>query len=548
MQGMQQGREPLYAGSTVAELYRSAFKSFAQREAIVGDGVRLSYQALEAQCHRMVRYFESIGLRRQDGISLLSGNRADAVVAIIAAQLMGLRYTALHPLAAQDDHVFALRDAGIKALIVDVPRFAERGAALAALGVVEHVLTLGPASFGADVNAALPAFDGADIPLRVQPEDISKISYTGGTTGKSKGVIHRQRTTVTMTLQQLACWEWPAQTRFLAATPISHASGAIMLPVLLRGGTLFFMSKFSPEDFLQTVVAERISSTFLVPTQIYGLLDCETLDQYDLSPLQMVLYGAAPIAEARLAQAVQRLGPVFCQIYGQAEAPMTISYLRRHEHDPRRPQLLRSCGRPLPGNQVKLLDANLREVGPGEVGELCVRGPLIMHEYLNRPEETEKAFAGDWLHTGDMARQDADGYLYIVDRAKDMIISGGFNVYSSEVENCLAQHPAVSLSAVIGLPHPKWGEAVTAVVVLKPGCSANAQELIAFVAKRKGVVNAPKTVVFEANLPLTAVSKLDKKAIRAMYAHGNANTTDGTDSTDNTDNTDNMVSSPQHIV
>ena len=196
---------------------------------------------------------------------------------------------------------------------------------------------------------------------------------------------------------------------------------------------------------------------------------------------------------------------------------MTISYLRRDEHDLERPERLGSCGRSLPGNQVRLLDAQHAEVPAGEIGELCVRGPLVMSGYLDRPEETAKAFAGDWLHTGDMARRDADGFLYLVDRAKDMIISGGFNVYSSEVESCLAQHPGVALSAVIGVPHAKWGEAVMAVVVRKEGARVEADELIAFVTERKGVVQAPKVVSFVDTLPLTALDKVDKKALRARH-------------------------------
>jgi len=252
------------------------------------------------------------------------------------------------------------------------------------------------------------------------------------------------------------------------------------------------MEKYDAEDFLKRVARDRINCTFLVPTQIYGLLDLPALSQHDFSSLELILYGAAPIAPARLQEAIQKMGQIFGQLYGQAEAPMALTYLTRQDHDLNRSHLLRSCGRVIPGNQVKLLAANGTEVAPGEAGELCVRGPLIMDGYLNRPEENEKVFAGNWLHTGDMARIDEQGYVYIVDRVKDMIISGGFNVYPSEIENCLAQHPDVAMSAVIGLPHVKWGEAVTAVVVLKNNRSLTEQAVIDYVVTHKGVVNAPK--------------------------------------------------------
>lgn len=511
---------PLNQGSTFAELYRSAFKGFATREALVGGGVRMSYRELEQACHRMVRWFQAMGLQRQDGIAVLATNRPESVATIIAAHLMGLTYTPLHPMGSQEDQAFILVDANVKALVVDVPRHADRGLALAQREIVPHVLTLGPAGFGTDLLAASSGLDGSDIELDVRPDDILKIAYSGGTTGKSKGIMHHQRTVVTSALQQLASWEWPEEVRFLAATPVSHAAGAMILTTFLQGGTVHLLDRFTPGGFLQMVAAERITTTFLVPTQIYGLLDSPELDLHDFTSLRLVLYGAAPMAPARLRQALRRIGPVFGQVYGQAEAPMTISYLRRDEHDLERPHLMGSCGRSLPGNQVRLLDADQREVPVGEIGELCVRGPLVMSGYLNRPEETAKAFAGDWLHTGDMARRDADGYLYLVDRAKDMIITGGFNVYSSEVENCLAQHPAVALSAVIGVPHEKWGEAVMAVVVKKDGARVEVDDLIAFVTERKGVVQAPKAVEFVEALPLTALDKVDKKTLRARYWAG----------------------------
>jgi len=504
-----------YSSGTVAAQYRSAFRAFASREALVDGATRWTYAELADRCHRMVRYFQSLELACQDGIALLAGNDANAVVVIIAAQLLGLRYTALHPMGALSDQSFVLQDASIRLLVVDSKRFAKRGMELKSLGIAETVVSLGPSDFGADAVAASAAFDGSETPINVQPHDVSKISYTGGTTGRPKGVIQLQRTVLTMTLQQLAGWEWPEPTRFLVTTPISHAGGAMMLPTFLRGGTLVLADRYQPADFLRLVQELRITASFLVPTQIYSLLDFNGLEHYDISSLQYVLYGAAPITPARLAEALRVFGPIFGQLYGQSESPMTITYLRKNEHDPAR---LQSCGRPLPGNDVRLLDTNLREVPIGEVGELCVRSSLNMSGYLNRPEETAQVFAGDWLHTGDMARADAQGYLYLVDRAKDMIITGGFNVYSSEVEACLALHTAVAQSAVIGMPDPKWGESVAAVVVLKPNMAQPAvEDLMAFVRERKGPVIAPKSVFFVDTLPLTSLGKVDKKTLRASF-------------------------------
>jgi fatty-acyl-CoA synthase len=201
--------------------------------------------------------------------------------------------------------------------------------------------------------------------------------------------------------------------------------------------------------------------------------------------------------------------------------PNCISVLRRRDHDPRRhPERLASCGTPIAGLQVKLLDDDGREVPVGEVGEICCRGPLVMAGYWNKPEETARAFRHGWLHTGDLARRDEDGFLYIVDRSKDMVITGGFNVFPREVEDVLTRHPAVAAAAVLGVPDPKWGEAVKAVVVLKPGASASAEALIAMVRDAKGPVQAPKTVDFVDALPVTGLGKPDKKVLRARYWRG----------------------------
>lgn len=517
----------LHASATVAETYRAAFEQFPERVALVlPDGSQWSYAELQQRVQRMARSLQALGLKHQEGLAILTGNRAEALLVLIACAWLGLRQTALHPLGALDDQAFVLQDAGIAALVVDA-RYAERGQALKERArqqglPLRHVLGLGASELGQDLIAASASQDGSALPIASRPEDIYRVTYTGGTTGRSKGVVHRHRTTLTMTLQQLAGWEWPEELRFLVATPISHAGGAMVLPTLLRGGTLVLLDGYQPERFLQAVQEHRISASFLVPTQIYGLLDHAGLGRFDLSSLRYVLYGASPMAPARLAEAVRRFGPIFGQLYGQAEAPMTIAYLRKDEHDLADPERLQSCGRPLPGNQVRLLGAQQQEVAVGEVGELCVRSPLVMEGYLNRPDATQETFAGDWLHTGDMARRDAEGYLYLVDRAKDMVITGGFNVYSSEVEACLALHPAVAQSAVIGRPDPKWGEAVVALVVLKPAAHATAEELMAFVHERKGALHTPKELWLEPDLPVTPLGKIDKKALRARFWDGQA--------------------------
>jgi len=379
------------------------------------------------------------------------------------------------------------------------------------------VFSMGPSDFGVDLTEEMARFATQAIVVDARPEDISTLAYTGGTTGRPKGVMFGHRTTVQMVLLELAEWEWPRDLRFLAATPVSHAAGAFLIPTQLRGGSFFMQPGFDPDRFLATVERERITATFLVPTMIYALLDHPRLRDYDLSSLEMCVYGAAPISPERLKEALAVFGPIFCQLYAQTEAPQCVTYLRKADHDPARPDRLTSCGTPIAGVRVKLLDDDCNEVAAGEVGEICVQGPLVMDGYWKRPEETAAAFRGGWLHTGDLARRDADGYFMIVDRKKDMIVSGGFNVYPREVEDALTQHDAVRMAAVIGVPDAHWGEAVKAFVVLKRGANVAAEELIAYVRQKKGAVYSPKTIEIVEDVPVTGLGKVDKKALRAPY-------------------------------
>jgi fatty-acyl-CoA synthase len=307
-------------------------------------------------------------------------------------------------------------------------------------------------------------------------------------------------------------------------TPLSHAGAAFFAPTLIKGGSLVVLPRFDPAEVLRTIEEQRITATMLVPTMLYALMDHPDSRTRDLSSLQTVYYGAAAINPVRLREAIDRFGPIFAQFYGQTEAPMVISYLGKGQHDDAR---LSSCGRPSAFLRIALLDEHGDRVAPGEPGEICVAGPLLAAGYWNQPTATAETFRDGWLHTGDVAREDGDGYLYIVDRTKDMIVSGGFNVFPREVEDAIATHPAVAQVGVIGTPDEKWGEAVTAVVVLRAGEAPDEaalarliDEIKTRVREQKGPVHVPKQVITADSLPLTALGKPDKKALRATYAAG----------------------------
>ena len=510
--------EDVHQGCTMGELYVRAVKRFPERTALIDSEEQITYRELGDRMARYAAVLRKCGLATGDSIAQLSTNRVDAICIIAAAAMAGLRYTPLHPLGSEEDQVFILEDAEVDCLIVDEIAFNERGTKIVQNSRLKiKVFSFGSSDFAESIIAEARKVKPLPLKSLGLASDVGLIMYTGGTTGKPKGVVHTHRSLVATFLINMAEFEWPQEIRFLAVTPVSHAALGFIPPVLLRGGVFIMQGGFSPQGFLDAVESHNITSTFLVPTMIYVLLDHPETASADLSSLETVIYGASPMSPTRMLEALKTIGPVFMQLFGQTECPNTITALFKHDHDPERPELLSSCGQPLTGNDIRLLDDDGNEVAQGAVGELCVRGPLVMQGYWKLPDETAEALRGGWLHTGDLARADENGYLYIVDRAKDMIISGGFNVFPREVEDILDAHRGVGMTCVIGVPSEKWGEAVIAIVVRKAGSDVNEADLIALVKEKKGAVYAPKEIRFVDNIPLTGLGKPDKKAVRAEY-------------------------------
>lgn len=527
----------LRGGTHMGDLMVAALKRHADRKVLVLGDTQLTGREMAEEISRYVQGFEAVGAGAGAAVGLLALNRPEVLLVIGAGQTQGWRRTALHPLGSLDDHAYVLSDAGVTTLVIDpVPMFVERAVALLdRVESLKQVLTLGPvpeqlAHCGRDIIAESAAY--ASRPLvaaELAPDHIVSITYTGGTTGKPKGVIGTARAMSTMTQIQLSEWEWPEHPKFLLCTPLSHAGAAFFVPSLLKGGQLVVLAKFDPAEVLRTIEEEQITATMLVPSMLYALMDHPDSRTRDLSSLETVYYGASPINSVRLAEAIERFGPIFAQYYGQSEAPMVISYLAKGDHPKpgENPRRLSSCGRPSAFLRTALLGADDKPVAPGEPGEICVAGPLLAGGYWGLPEQTAEAFRDGWLRTGDVAREDEDGFWYIVDRTKDMIVTGGFNVFPREVEDVVAEHPSIGQVGVIGVPDEKWGEAVTAVVVLRADADASddgkatvTAEIQQSVKDRKGAVQSPKQVIFADALPLTALGKPDKKALRAQYWEG----------------------------
>ncbi|MET0526627.1 MAG: fatty-acid--CoA ligase FadD8 [Nocardioides sp.] len=516
----------LYRGPHNGHLLVHALKRHRDKTVLHIGEEQLTGQDLADGISRFIQALAEVGVGQGSSVGLLALNRPEVLVSIGAGQLVGLRRSALHPLGSLDDHAYVLADAGVETLVVD-PLFAQRAAdLLERVDCLTQVLTFGPAEIGTDINALCEKQTPQPlVPLDLPPDSIVGITYTGGTTGKPKGVIGTTGSISTLTNIQLAEWEWPTEPRFLMCTPLSHAGAAFFLPTLMAGGSMVVAPKFDPGEVLEIIERHRINSTMLVPSMLYALMDHPDSHTRDLSSLETIYYGAAAINPVRLGEAVERFGPIFAQYYGQSEAPMVITYFAKDDH--LRTDKLASCGRPSAFLRTALLGEDDQPVAPGEPGEICVAGPLLAGGYWNLPYETAETFRDGWLRTGDVAREDEDGFWYIVDRTKDMIVTGGFNVFPREVEDVVAEHPGVAQVGVIGVPDDKWGEAVTAVVVLRPEQASDdasvatlAEEIKAAVKERKGSVQAPKHVIVADSLPLTALGKPDKKALRARYWEG----------------------------
>jgi len=366
--------------------------------------------------------------------------------------------------------------------------------------------------------------DAGTRPDHPAVDDVAMIVGTGGTTGRPKGVVLTGTNLETMTAITLMSYPFQGRPVYLALAPLTHAAGVLCFPVMAKGGEIVIMRAPDAGGFLSMVGRHRVTHTFLPPTLVYMVLDSPQLAEADLSSLQCFWYGAAPMSTTRLTEALTRIGPVMAQLFGQTEAPMMISALSPADHFLADGSVahdrLASAGRPTPLVTVAIMDVDGLLLPRGERGEIVVRSSLVMRGYYRNPDATAAASAHGWHHTGDIGYLDDDDFLFIVDRAKDMVITGGYNVYSTEVEQALMQHPAVADCAVIGLPDAKWGERVTAVVQLRPGQTVDSAELALFVKERIGSVKAPKQVEVWTDLPRSKVGKVLKTDIKQQLLGG----------------------------
>lgn len=479
----------------------------------------LSYADVQRISHRVGRGLQRAGIRAGDKVAVLASNHATAFACVFGISRAGGVWCPVNPRNEASENRFVL-DAFDCACVIFHSAYAAMVEQMrAGLPKVKVWVCIDQAtSFAPALEQWLEGV--SDAPLAVEPiDDVAMIAGTGGTTGQPKGVMLTGRNLETMSALTLMGYPFDGRPVYLALAPLTHAAGVLCLPVMTLGGRIVIMPKPDLSEFLALVERHRVTHTFLPPTLIYMLLQHERLAATKRDSLQCFWYGAAPISAARLEEALAKIGPVMAQLFGQTEAPMMISMMPPRAHFNADGSVARhrltSAGRPGPLVQVATMTGDGALLPTGETGEIVVRSSLVMAGYYKDAAATGEASRHGWHHTGDIGHLDADGFLYIVDRAKDMIITGGFNVYSVEVEQALMQHPDIQDSAVIGLPDDKWGERVVAVLQLHAGRSVQEGDIQAFVKARIGSVKAPKQVEVWPDLPRSKVGKVLKKEIRA---------------------------------
>jgi long-chain acyl-CoA synthetase len=499
----------------VGYLLRHAATCFPDRPAISWRGSTIDYRAFDARAARFAAWLSSIGAAPSARVVLYLDNCPDLLVAMFGTFRAGSTVVPSNARLTEEELAFLVADGEAKVIVTDpahadVARVAAGDAALVVVAGDELDAVLDPQPTSLDV-------------AEVDPHQPAWIFYTSGTTGRPKGAMLSHAVLAFVTVSWLAdLTPLDEYDVTLHAAPLSHGAGFHALAAVARAAHHVIPDgvSFDAGAMLDVVRERGVTNTWMVPTQIVMLTDAAEragVTGADLPTLRYVVYGGAPMTPAAITRALDRFGPVFVQLFGQGETPMTATVLRRQDHVP---ELLGSAGRARPGIEVRIVGDDGAPVPAGQVGELVVRGPSVMTGYWKRPEATAEAIVDGWLHTGDLGRMSDDGIIHLLDRAKDMIISGGSNVYAVEVEDVLATHDSVAEVAVIGVPDDLWGELVVAVVVPAAGAELDVAALDALARSRLAGYKVPRRYEQIEALPRNAYGKVPKRELRARFASG----------------------------
>jgi acyl-CoA synthetase (AMP-forming)/AMP-acid ligase II len=493
----------------------------AARPCFIFNDVQLTYAEVKDDSCRIANALLALGLKPGMRGAVFSPNDPWAFVATLGIIRAGGIWVPINPRNSLDDNLMLLGKFGCDVLFYHSAFARAVSRIKEALPALKGAICLDQATANdAALHAWTERFPASDPRVPANPSDIVSIPMTGGTTGLPKAVALSNRNFAAM-LKGVRAMSGERRPVNLAAAPMTHVGGRIVLTVMYRGGSSVILPGLEPKAVLDAIETHRVTDLFLPPTAIYTLLEYPEIGKYDLSSLQRVSYGSAPMSIEKLKHAITVLGPVMSGGFGQTEAPMLITQLRPQDHfidgklapDER----LRSVGRATSASEVAIMDDAGNPMPAGEVGEIAVRGGFVCEGYFENDEATAEVRRNGWHLTGDVGYLDKDSFLYIVDRKKDMIITGGFNVYSAEVERVISAIPGVRDCLVIGVPDPKWGEAVKAVIQPDANAKLDPETIIAVCKDKLGSIKAPKSIDFAADLPRNANGKVVKKTVREQY-------------------------------
>jgi acyl-CoA synthetase (AMP-forming)/AMP-acid ligase II len=508
-------------------LTRAALR-WPHRPAWLEGDVVVTFREAEARVNRLAHALAALGARPGDRVGMLTPNCRQGLETILAPMKAGMTVVPMNVRLHPREHAYMLNDSGARVLVYHELLRDHVRSLRDELQTVERFICIGQREPGdvdfEEAQAGRPA-TSPDVPI--QPDDLAWLFYTSGTTGVPKGAMLMHRNLVAMVQIFLLDLNPARETDVLLhGAAITHGSGVSIFHHIARGAASAFLAtrSFDPPRIFEAIQRYRVTTMFLAPTMVHMLTTSGAHREYDLSSLHTVFYGGGPMYVEQQQEAIRTFGPIFCQLYGQGEAPMLMTALPKEEHlagdDPVKQRRLASAGRESTGMRVRVVDDDDRDVPPDSPGEIVVRGDLVMKGYWGKPEATAEALRGGWLHTGDVGHLDADGYLYITDRKKDMIISGGSNIYPRELEEVICTHPAVHEVAVIGVPDEKWGEMVKAMVVLRPGARTSEAEIVEHCRRSLASYKKPASVEFLAELPKNAYGKVLKRELRERFWSG----------------------------